>query len=313
MGFLDGKIGVVTGAAQGLGTAYARALASEGADVAVCDVQPEVSAVADEIAATTGRTVRAYPCDVSDAEAVRGFADAALRDFGGVDVVVMNAAIYGATPLELPRAEALAEYQRFMDTNVKSVYLLERAFAPSLVERGGGDIVVISTDHILPPLEPGGTRGGPATDLYDASKWVLNGYIQAWALGFAANGQNVRVNGLAMGATDTPHAARRLPRRQPAGRGGGGLDDARAAGAAAARPAAGRAHGRPDRVGAGAPGGAAAALGAGAAGLEPARGAVPPRADGAGARDLGGVAGGGWWLVAGGRWSVGERPGRRRS
>ena len=203
MGFLDGKVGVVTGAAQGLGTAYARALASEGADVAICDVQQEVRAVADEIAATSGRTVRAYHCDVSQQEAVRGFADSVLRDFGGVDVVVMNAGIYGSTPLDLSREAALSEYQRFYDTNVKSAYLLERAFAPSLVEREG-DIVVISTDHILPPLEPGGTRGGPGSDLYDSSKWVLNGYIQAWALGFAAQGQNVRVNGIAMGATDTP-------------------------------------------------------------------------------------------------------------
>ncbi|MBH76956.1 MAG: hypothetical protein CL897_01800 [Dehalococcoidia bacterium] len=203
MGFLDGKVAVVTGAAQGLGTAYARGLANEGADVAICDIQPEVSAVADEIAATSGRTVRAYPCDVSNTEAVRGFVNSVLRDFGGVDVVVMNAGIYGATPMDLSREAALAEYQRFFDTNVKSIYLLERAFAPSLVEREG-DIVVISTDHILPPLEAGGTRGGPSTDLYDASKWTLNGYIQAWALGFASQGQNVRVNGIAMGATDTP-------------------------------------------------------------------------------------------------------------
>ncbi len=204
MGFLDGKVAVVTGAAQGLGTAYARALANEGADIAVCDVKQEISAVADEISATSGRTVRAYPCDVSKTEAVRGFVDSVLLEFGGVDVVVMNAAIYGSTPLDLSREQALAEYQRFFDTNVKSVYLLGRAFAPSLVERGSGDIVVISTDHILPPVEAGGTRGGPGSDLYDASKWALNGYIQAWALGFAANGQNVRVNGLAMGATDTP-------------------------------------------------------------------------------------------------------------
>ncbi len=203
MGFLDGKVGVVTGAAQGLGTAYARALASEGADVAICDVQQEVSAVADEIAATSGRTVRAYHCDVSQQEAVRGFVDSVLRDFGGVDVVVMNAGIYGSTPLDLSREAALSEYQRFFDTNVKSVYLLERAFAPSLVEREG-DIVIISTDHVLPPLQASGTRGGPGSDLYDASKWTLNGYIQAWALGFASQGQNVRVNGIGMGATDTP-------------------------------------------------------------------------------------------------------------
>ena len=286
MGFLDGKVAVVTGAAQGLGTAYARALATEGADVAICDVKQEVSAVGDEIAATTGRTVRSYPCDVSDAEAVRGFADAVLRDFGGVDITVLNAAIYGSTPLDLSREEALSQYQRFFDTNVKSVYLCERAFAPSLVERGGGDIVVISTDHVLPPIGPGGTRGGPGSDLYDASKWTLNGYIQAWAAGFAAKNQNVRVNGLGMGATDTPMLRGVFPGR-PLGRDRGGLDDGGAAGAAAPRPVAGRAHGRPDLVGAGAPGGVAAALGAGAAGLEPAHRAVPPRPDGPRTGNLG--------------------------
>ncbi len=202
MGFLDGKVGVVTGAAQGLGTGYAQALAGEGADVAICDVQPEVTAVADEIAATSGQTVKAYLCDVSQPDAVKGFAESVLRDFGGLDVLVLNAGIYGSPPLDLPREEALSEYQRFFDTNVKGVYMCERAFAGSLIERGGGDIVVISADHIVPPLEPGGTRGSAGTEVYDASKWALNGYIQAWALGLAD--KNVRVNGIAMGATDTP-------------------------------------------------------------------------------------------------------------
>ena len=202
MGFLDGKVGVVTGAAQGLGSGYARALAGEGADVAICDIQPEVTAIADEMAANSGRTVKAYLCDVSQPDAVKRFAEAVLRDFGGVDILVLNAGIYGGPSLDLSREEALAEYQRFFDTNVKGVYMCERAFVGSLIERGGGDIVIPSTDHILPPLEPGATRGSANSELYDSSKWALNGYIQAWALDLAD--KNVRVNGIAMGATDTP-------------------------------------------------------------------------------------------------------------
>ena len=202
MAFLDGKVAVVTGAAQGLGTVYARALAQEGADVAICDIQPSVTQVASDLANETGRKVTGYVCDVSQPDAVKAFAEQVERDFGGVDVLVANAGVYERTPLELSREEALAAYERIMGTNAKSVYLCERAFIGSMLARGGGDIVIISTDHILPPVLPGQTRQSPATDLYDASKWVLNGYIQGWALGLAD--QNVRVNGIAMGATDTP-------------------------------------------------------------------------------------------------------------
>lgn len=213
MAALDGKVALVTGAAQGLGAAYAQALADAGADVALCDVKPAVSAVARAIAASTGRTVRAYRCDVSQAEAVRRLAEDALRDFGGVDALVLNAAIYEPTPLDLSREAALAAYQRVMDTNVKGVYLCERAFVGSLIARGGGDIVIVSTDHVLPPLLPGQTRQSATTDLYDASKWALNGFIQAWALGLAERG--IRVNGIAMGATDTPMLRGIFPDGEP--------------------------------------------------------------------------------------------------
>jgi NAD(P)-dependent dehydrogenase (short-subunit alcohol dehydrogenase family) len=213
MAFFEGKVAVVTGAAQGLGEAYARALAAEGADGAVCDVRSPITAVAADIAKTTGRKVRGYICDVSRGEAVRAFADLVLRDFGGVDVLVLNAGIYMATPVDAPREEALADYERVMNTNVKGVYLCERAFVGSLVARGGGDIVIISTDHVLPPISAGQTRQSPRTDLYDASKWALNGFVQAWALGL--KGKNIRVNGIAMGATDTPMLRGIFPGGQP--------------------------------------------------------------------------------------------------
>jgi NAD(P)-dependent dehydrogenase (short-subunit alcohol dehydrogenase family) len=202
MGFLDGKVAVVTGAAQGLGAAYARALAAEGAGLALCDVRPDVEEVAHKIANTTIRNVIDYICDVSQPDAVRTFADSVLRDLGGVDVLVLNAGVYMATPIDVSREQTLADFQRVMDTNVKGVYLCERAFIGSIVERGGGDVVIISTDHILPPVTADSTRQSATTDLYDASKWALNGFIQAWALGLEK--ANVRVNGISMGATDTP-------------------------------------------------------------------------------------------------------------
>ena len=150
-----GKLESSRGRAQGLGTAYARALASEGRGCR--DLRHPAGSErrgrrdrGDERSNGARVSLRCLGCR----RPIRGFVDSVLRDFGGVDVVVMNAAIYGSSPLDLSREEALSEYERFYNTNVRSVYLLERAFAASLVEREG-DIVVISTDHVLPPLEPG--------------------------------------------------------------------------------------------------------------------------------------------------------------
>lgn len=86
-----------------------------------------------------------------------------------------------------------------MDTNLRGVLLLSRACVPHIVAAGGGDIVHISTYYVLPAKGPG--TNSPETDLYNASKWALNGFTQAWAR--VLEPKKVRVNALCMGATDT--------------------------------------------------------------------------------------------------------------
>ncbi len=87
-----------------------------------------------------------------------------------------------------------------MDTNLKGLLMLSRACVPHMQAKGEGDIVNISSYYVL-PARSGGTNP-PGTDLYSASKWALNGFTDAWAKYLAKD--NIRVNGLCMGATDTP-------------------------------------------------------------------------------------------------------------
>ena len=182
---LGGKVAVVSGAAGGLGAAWVAALRDEGATVVGFDLQPGADVLADASSATD----------------VRSFVDDVVEAHGGIDISIANAGIVHATsPLD-PWDKALADFDTQIGTNLKGVYLLGRAVAPIMVARGGGNIVHISTDHVLPP--PGRrTGGGAVMDAYDASKWAIRGLTEAWALALARH--HVRVNDLCMGATDAP-------------------------------------------------------------------------------------------------------------
>jgi NAD(P)-dependent dehydrogenase (short-subunit alcohol dehydrogenase family) len=177
-------IAVVTGAAQGLGAAFTRALADAGYTVATCDIVPGCDA----------------QLDVRDAQAVKQWIDEVVTRYGRVDVAVANAGVARLTSPLGDWADAVAEYDEVVGTNLAGVYWLGRAVAPVMVQQGSGHIVVISTDHVTPP--PGrGTGGGAHMDLYDASKWALRGLVEAWSKLLGRHG--VRVNALCMGATDT--------------------------------------------------------------------------------------------------------------
>ena len=92
-GLLDGKVALVTGAAVGLGNAFARALAAQGASLVVCDVRDEVNELADDLSSP----VLALEADVANADDVQRVVDAALERFGRVDVLVSNAGVWAAT------------------------------------------------------------------------------------------------------------------------------------------------------------------------------------------------------------------------
>ena len=220
MTVLQGRRALVTGAAQGLGHAFAEALAEAGAAVAVCDVDPAVAAVdAASFAAVA---------DVSDPAAVRTFVDDVVERFGGIDIVVNNAGIVRQTfPVTDSWEKSIDDYDAVTAANFRGAYLVGRAAIPYLVERGG-DIINVTTDHVhtcgypeaidhsdAPNCRWAGTRrpplGNPTFDIYDASKWALNGLTNVWSRALAEH--RVRVNSFGMGATDTPMIRTHLERK----------------------------------------------------------------------------------------------------
>ena len=186
---------IVTGAARGIGRAIAARFVEEGCAVVVTDRNDAIRDVAAEIGAT------AHLGDVSDAAHVREVVDASIAEHGEISVLVNNAGeVWPSGPLdEWERADA--EFDRAFGSNVKGAYLFGRAVIPSMIAAGGGDIVNISTDHVKPG--PGCDRhhGHGAMDLYNASKWALNGLTFDWAKALARH--HIRVNNICMGATDT--------------------------------------------------------------------------------------------------------------
>ena len=193
MGQLDGKVAVVTGAAQGLGEAFVAALHGAGANVVAVDLQAGVARL-------EAPGVLPIVADVSRRADVEKAVGATIERFGGVDILVNNAGKWTRSLVTDSWEKAVADFDEIMDTNLKGVLMLQRAATPSMIARGGGDIVNISTYYVLPARSEG--TNSPETDLYNASKWGLNGFTQAWAM--VLKRHNIRVNALAMGACDTP-------------------------------------------------------------------------------------------------------------
>ena len=144
--------------------------------------------------------VQGIVADISKLDDLKRLTATAQGAFGGVDLLVNNAARWEATPVTDPYEKSVGDWERIMNTNLMGVLLLSRLCVPLIIERGGGDIVNISSYYVLPAKSPG--TNNPETDVYNASKWALNGFTQAWARSLEQRG--IRVNALCMGATDTP-------------------------------------------------------------------------------------------------------------
>ena len=195
---LNGGSAIITGGATGLGRAFAEALVAAGSNVTLCDVRDDAPAVARAIKGP-GRAV-GIVADVSKPGDIQRLVDTAITTFGGIDTLVNNAGRWRRTLVTDPFEKALEDWDFIMDTNLRGLLLLSRTCVPHMIARGGGNIVHISTYYVLPAKSPG--TNSPETDLYNASKWALNGFTQAWAAVLAQH--KIRVNALCMGATDTP-------------------------------------------------------------------------------------------------------------
>jgi NAD(P)-dependent dehydrogenase (short-subunit alcohol dehydrogenase family) len=164
--------------------------------------------VAKQIAADTGSKVVGLKADVSKRADVEKVV-AAAAELGGIDILVNNAGTWKKTPVDTSWEQAVADWDFIMDTNFKGVLMLTRAAVPHMKARGG-DIVNISTYYVMPARSDGTNQ--PDTDLYNASKWALNGFTDSWSKALAEF--NIRVNALCMGATDTPMLRGLFPDKQ---------------------------------------------------------------------------------------------------
>lgn len=186
----DNRVAIVTGAGQGIGEAYAKGLAAEGAKVVVADLNEEqAQRVAKEIE-SAGGAATAVVTDVGDPESAQNMADSAVAAFGGIDYLVNNAAIYGGMKIESLMKVDLGYYQRFMSVNMNGALHCSRAVYEVMGRRGGGVIVNQSS-----------TAAWMAGGFYSIAKAAINSLTVNLAAELAW--MNIRVNAIAPGPTDT--------------------------------------------------------------------------------------------------------------
>jgi 3-oxoacyl-[acyl-carrier protein] reductase len=185
---LAGRVAVVTGAGRGLGEAYARRLAEEGARVAVTDVDQQS---VERVAAAIGDAARPFVLDVRSWESVREAASAVEATFGPVDALVNNAGIS-----RLARSEELPEewWDDVVDVNLSGTWRCCQVFGRRMVELGAGAIVNIGSVY----SEVG--NGGRIA--YAATKTGVLGITRVLGVEWAPRG--VRVNAVEPGYIDTP-------------------------------------------------------------------------------------------------------------
>jgi NAD(P)-dependent dehydrogenase (short-subunit alcohol dehydrogenase family) len=200
----EGKVAIVTGAGQGIGEQYALALAREGAAVVVADIN-EVSGerVTATIKAAGGRALF-VAADVASESSGAHLAAATISEFGGVDYLVNNAAIYAGMKMEKLLTVDLAYYRRFMEVNMHGALVMTRAVYQHMAQRGGGAIVNQSSTAAY--------MGG---NYYGVAKLGLN----ALTVGLAGElgPLKIRVNGIAPGPTDTFATQSTVPKEIIAG------------------------------------------------------------------------------------------------
>ena len=188
---LEGRAAIVTGGATGIGKHYSHALAAEGAQVMIADIQ-DGTAVAEEIAAKYGRNSTAsVKFDVSDEAQCKMVVAKTLERFGKIDILVNNAALYAPlAPVSVTDID-VDLWDKVMAVNVRGLFLMTKHVAPHMIERKSGKIINIGSGTAA--------RGIPDFSHYVTSKGAVTAFTRAVSRELGQHG--ICVNTLAPGLT----------------------------------------------------------------------------------------------------------------
>jgi 3-oxoacyl-[acyl-carrier protein] reductase len=188
---LDGKISLITGAAQGIGLATALKFAREGATVIVCDVKQAAVDAAVAQCQAEGVTIRGFVMDVTQRAMVDAVVAAVLTEFGRIDVLVNNAGITQDARLQ---KMTLEQFDRVIDVNLRGVFHCSQVVADAMVKQGSG--VILNASSVV------GIYGNFGQTNYAASKFGVIGFTKTWSRELGPKG--IRVNAVAPGFVATP-------------------------------------------------------------------------------------------------------------
>jgi len=216
MGFtghgVEGKVAIVTGASRGIGKAIAITLAEAGVDITViARTKEQLEKTADEIH-RTGRKALAIPMDVSQEDQVQSAVSQTVSEFGKIDILSHNAGILMLKPVAVipgarfpgmeegdadVRAQTLSEWQRVMDVNLTSAFLLTQAVGPYMLKQKKGKVIIMSSN--------GAEQGQSLQTAYNTSKAGLCMFVRCLASEWGP--YNINVNAIAPGVINTEMVA----------------------------------------------------------------------------------------------------------
>lgn len=189
MGRLDNKVAIVTGGARGIGAAFCKRYAEEGASVVVADIlENEAQALANDL----GGQSLAVQLDVTSQDSIDAMVTSVVEARGGIDILVNNAAVFDMAPIvEITREN----FDKQFSINVKGTLFTLQAVAAQMIAQGrGGKIINMASQA--------GRRGEPLVAVYCASKAAVISLTQSAALNLIKH--RINVNGIAPGVIDTP-------------------------------------------------------------------------------------------------------------
>jgi NAD(P)-dependent dehydrogenase (short-subunit alcohol dehydrogenase family) len=194
MGRLRDKVALITGSGSGIGRATAILFAREGARVAVNDINDKGGVETVKLAQEAGGEAAFFSADVTKAAQVKVMVDQVIKKYGRIDILENNVGGWQREGRDTVTQNSEAEWDRLVNLNLKSVFLISKEVIPHMITSGGGSIITTITTNAY--------MNYVGYEAYGASKGGLRELTRAMCLDYSKH--NIRVNGLVPGETRTP-------------------------------------------------------------------------------------------------------------